>query len=98
LARDLLDGGAWKEEMNQQSKVAFLDIASQRAVKLGLEPADAGALQSLIESLVAERLDFVKERGMGAIGPLMGMVMAQAKGADGKEVSTILRQVITDNT
>jgi len=28
----------------------------------------------------------------------MGMVMAQAKGADGKEVSTILRQVISDNT
>jgi len=98
LARDLLDGGAWKEEMTQQSKVAFLDIASQRAVELGLEPADAGALQSLIESLVAERLDFVKERGMAAIGPLMGMVMAQAKGADGKEVSTILRQVISDNT
>jgi Glu-tRNA(Gln) amidotransferase subunit E-like FAD-binding protein len=31
---------------------------------------------------------------MGAIGPLMGIVMGQAQGVDGKEVSAILREII----
>ncbi len=94
LAQDLMQGGAWREGMIESECTAFLDIAIQRAVELGLEPADAGALRGLIESLVEERLDFVKQRGMGAIGPLMGIVMGQAQGVDGKEVSAILREII----
>ncbi len=94
LAQDLMEGGAWSDGMIESECTAFLDIAIQRAVELGLEPADAGELRGLIESLVEERLDFVKERGMGAIGPLMGIVMGQSQGVDGKEVSTILREVI----
>jgi glutamyl-tRNA(Gln) amidotransferase subunit E len=43
-------------------------------------------------------LDFVKERGMGAIGPLMGVVMQQAGAADGKAVSALLKQAILDAT
>ena len=89
-----MEGGAWKDGMAESECTAFLDIAIQRAAELGLEPADAGELRGLIESLVKERLDFVKERGMGAIGPLMGIVMGQAQGVDGKEVSSILREVI----
>jgi Glu-tRNA(Gln) amidotransferase subunit E-like FAD-binding protein len=94
LAQDLMQGGAWREGMIESECTAFLDIAIQRAVELGLEPADAGALRGLIESLVEERLDFVTQRGMGAIGPLMGIVMGQAQGVDGKEVSAILREII----
>ena len=94
LAQDLMKGGAWRDGMSESECTAFLDIAIQRAAELGLEPADAGALRGLIESLVDERLDFVKERGMGAIGPLMGIVMGQAQGVDGKEVSTLLREII----
>jgi glutamyl-tRNA(Gln) amidotransferase subunit E len=41
-----------------------------------------------------ERLDFVKERGMGAMGPLMGVVMGACPGVDGKEVSAVLRTII----
>ena len=42
-----------------------------------------------------ERLDFVKERGMGAMGPLMGVVMKECGGAaDGKQVSALLREAI----
>tara|TARA_X000001036_G_C20566010_1_gene760599 strand:+ start:1 stop:1176 length:1176 start_codon:yes stop_codon:yes gene_type:complete len=60
----------------------------------GLVPADVGDLESIVESIVLERLDFVKERGMGAMGPLMGIVMGACPGVDGKEVSTVLRTVI----
>ncbi len=60
----------------------------------GLVPADVGDLESIVESIVLERLDFVKERGMGAMGPLMGIVMGACPGVDGKEVSAVLRTVI----
>ena len=60
----------------------------------GHVPADVGDLQSIVAAVVASRLDFVNERGLGAIGPLMGLVMAEAKGADGKEVSGLLKDEI----
>ena len=59
-----------------------------------LAPADLGGLEDVIQGIVNERLDFVKERGMGAMGPLMGVVMQAAGGADGKEVSALLRAAI----
>ena len=62
--------------------------------KNDLAPADIGGLADVINGIVAERLDFVKERGMGAMGPLMGVVMQAAGGADGKEVSALLRAAI----
>ena len=60
----------------------------------GLKPADASDLESVVKSVVESRIDFVKERGMGAMGPLMGLVMKEAKGADGKQVSDLLRKQI----
>ena len=94
LAEDLVQGGAWRNAMDEAAFSVFLDIAAQRAGELGLEPADAGALKEMIEEIVNDRIDFVKERGMAAIGPLMGIVMSQSKGVDGKEVSQILRELI----
>ena len=63
-----------------------------------LAPADVGGLADVIDKIIAERLDFVKERGMGAMGPLMGIVMQAAGGADGKEVSALLRAAIQSVT
>lgn len=94
LAEDMLKGGFWRENMDKEAFSAFIDIASQRAKELGLEPADAGALREMIEQIIHQRIEFVKERGMAAIGPLMGVVMSQSKGVDGKEVSQILRELI----
>ena len=63
-----------------------------------LAPADVSGLAEVIDKIIAERLDFVKERGMGAMGPLMGIVMQAAGGADGKEVSALLRAAIQSVT
>ena len=60
----------------------------------GHKPADVGDLASTIQSIVEERSDFVKERGMGAMGPLMGVVMQAVGAADGKVVSALLREAI----
>jgi len=68
---------------------------SAKAEELGLKPADSGDLAEVVEKVIAERLDFVKERGMGAMGPLMGIVMKECGGAaDGKQVSALLREAI----
>ena len=64
----------------------------------GLKPADESALAEIISAIVTERIDFVKERGMGAIGPLMGVVMQHAGAADGKAVSALLKQAILEAT
>ncbi|MEN6342554.1 MAG: Glu-tRNA(Gln) amidotransferase subunit GatE, partial [Methanospirillum sp.] len=52
-------------------------------------------LAAIVDRVVAERADFVRERGMGALGPLMGVVMAEVRGsADGKRVAGLLREAI----
>ena len=68
------------------------------AESLGLKPADASDLATVVEKVVSERLEFVKERGLGALGPLMGMVMKEFGGAaDGKAVSQLLKSSIERN-
>ena len=61
----------------------------------GYEPADTGAVDAAVAEVLAERADFVAERGMEALGPLMGMVMGKLGGAaDGKAVSAALKEQI----
>ncbi len=73
-----------------------IDQLSSKAQELGLKPADASDLADIVAKVVSDRLDFVKERGMGAMGPLMGLVMKECGGAaDGKQVSALLREEIT---
>ena len=72
-----------------------MDELASKAEQLGIKPADSGDLLSIVEKVVDSRIDFVKERGMGALGPLMGLVMKECGGAaDGKQVSALLREVI----
>ncbi len=47
---------------------------------------------------MTQRLDFVKERGMGAIGPLMGEVMKELRGiVDGEVASSLLKKKIEEH-
>ena len=72
-----------------------IDQLSSKAEELGLKPADASDLADIVAKVVSDRLDFVNERGMGAMGPLMGLVMKECGGAaDGKQVSALLREEI----
>ncbi len=52
-------------------------------------------LESIVRKIIADRPDFVAEKGKAALGPLMGVVMAEVRGSvDGKVVSEILRREI----
>jgi glutamyl-tRNA(Gln) amidotransferase subunit E len=52
-------------------------------------------LESVIHRIIADRSEFVKHKGRAALGPLMGVVMSEVRGAaDGKTVSELLRKEI----
>ena len=63
--------------------------------KLGLEAMDSDEAAKVIEQIVNERADFVRSKGMGAIGPLMGPVMGALRGkVDGKQANELLTAAI----
>ena len=56
-------------------------------------------LEKIIRKILAERADFVAQKGKAAVGPLMGVVMAEVRGSvDGKVVSEILKKEIERTT
>ncbi len=64
--------------------------------KLGLGAMDIGEAQAVIDRIVDERADFVRSKGMGAIGPLMGPVMGALRGKiDGKQANELLSKSIS---
>ena len=74
-----------------------MDFMSSEAESRGFVPADESSVEDAVAEVLSNRSDFVKERGMGAVGPLMGMVMQNLGGsADGKLVSKILRDRISE--
>ena len=74
-----------------------LEWFSAKSDENGFTPADTGAVEAAVEEVVAENADMIRDRGMGAMGPLMGAVMSKLGGsADGKAVSDALRSKITE--
>ena len=65
--------------------------AAAAVKKLGLESVDEAEAVAIIAKIVNDRADFVKEKGMGAVGGLMGPVMGALRGKlDGKRANEIL--------
>lgn len=97
LAAEFLSQGVWPVggPSSSDATTELTQEMARRAEANGFKPAEASDLQTIVESVLDERADFVAERGMGAMGPLMGVVMAAAGGsADGKVISTLLREAI----
>ncbi len=67
------------------------------AESIGIVGMDETEIADTIARIVVERSDFVRERGMGAVGPLMGVAMQNLRGkADGKLISKILTEKIRE--
>ena len=76
------DFSTFDKKMGWLSKTAELE---------GFTPADSSSVEEVIDAIISEKLDFIKDKGMASIGPLMGMAMAKLGGsADGKLVNSIL--------
>ncbi len=94
----LSDGKFAKEAV--PDVLAALDASPEQSLEdaikaAGAEAADEGELDAVISRVISERLDFIKQRGMGSMGPLMGPVMAELRGkVDGAVISQRLRAAI----
>ncbi len=67
----------------------------QAVKELGISVMSADEATSVISRIVREKEGFVREKGVGAVGPLMGVVMGELKGKlDGKTASELIRKEI----
>ncbi|WP_019178269.1 Glu-tRNA(Gln) amidotransferase subunit GatE [Methanomassiliicoccus luminyensis] len=68
----------------------------EEAVKeLGLSMVSADEASAVVARIVKEREAFVREKELGAVGPLMGVVMTELRGKlDGKASSELLKKEI----
>jgi len=74
-----------------------LSWISKTAEIEGYIPADSSFVEKAVEEIIAEKIDFVNNKGLSSVGPLMGMVMSKLGGtADGKLVNTILMEKIKE--
>jgi len=90
-------------EEGQVAKEAVPDILRSVAAGRGIEeaigkiavPFTVQDLEEFIGRVLAERHALIKQRGKGALGPLMGVVMAEVRGrVDGKVVSEVLQRAL----
>ena len=85
------------DESSESSIEELVSWMSSESESRGFLPADTSSIEEAVDAVISERSDFIEERGMGAVGPLMGMVMQKLGGsADGKAVSKILRERINE--
>ena len=69
--------------------------AEKTIKELGLEMMSDEEVKHLVESTVKEREALVKEKGMKAMGPLMGVIMGKARGkASPQQVNKLLNTTI----
>jgi glutamyl-tRNA(Gln) amidotransferase subunit E len=69
--------------------------AKQALGKLGLEMLDEDQVKAIIGEVVKGGFELIKERGMGAMGPLMGAAMGKVRGkAQPQLVQKLLQEAI----
>jgi glutamyl-tRNA(Gln) amidotransferase subunit E len=62
---------------------------------LGLGSLDQGDASGIIDAIISERAEFVREKGESAVGPLMGVAMKELRGkVDGKMAADLLKERI----
>ncbi len=65
------------------------------ALSLGIGGVEKGELETAVDKLIEEKMDFIKAKGLNAVGPLMGIVMKEFRGkVSGEEVSGLLKEKI----
>jgi len=96
VLRAVEDGTVAKEAIPEILTAIAAGTAVADAVGAHAGGMSDGDLAALVRVIVADRAEFVREKGMRALGPLMGLVMEEARGkVDGKKVSEALRQEIS---
>ncbi len=92
----LKEGRFAKEALPALLKEMCSGTDAEKAIeKLGLGAMDSSEAEAIIDGIVNERADFVRSKGMAAIGGLMGPVMGALRGkVDGKQANELLTKSI----
>ena len=86
------------EESPRRKTPDLIHWMLSEATSRGFIPANNSEVEDAVDAIMIEKADFISERGMSAVGPLMGLVMQRLGGsADGKIVSQVLREKISKN-
>ena len=84
------------EESSRRKTTDLIHWMLSEATSQGFIPANNSEVEDAVDAIIIEKADFISERGMSAVGPLMGLVMQRLGGsADGKIVSQVLRDKIS---
>ena len=84
------------EESSRRKTTDLIHWMLSEATSQGFIPANNSEVEDAVDAIMIEKADFISERGMSAVGPLMGLVMQRLGGsADGKIVSRVLRDKIS---
>ena len=84
------------EESSRRKTTDLIHWMVSEATSQGFIPANNSEVEDAVDAIMIEKADFISERGMSAVGPLMGLVMQRLGGsADGKIVSQVLRDKIS---
>ena len=93
LSSKALNQGVWPTDRD-----VMLTWFTTTSEEDGFKPADEASIETIVDEILTERADFIAERGMGAMGPLMGVILGKlGNGADGKKVSAILKERLSNN-
>ena len=89
------NGRAAKEAIPELFSIVASGSTVDQALNRVAPSVSLDELESIIKKIIADRSDFVQQKQKAALGPLMGVVMAEVRGSvDGKVVSEILRKEI----
>jgi len=87
------DGRVAKEAIPEVLGAAASGMGAEQAIASRGSSVTMDELDRIVRRIVAEREEFVRQKKMGALGPLMGLVMQEVRGkVDGKLVSEALRR------
>jgi glutamyl-tRNA(Gln) amidotransferase subunit E len=90
-------GDAAKEAVPQILSAIATGMSVTDAIKTQSPVISEKELQIIVQAVIQERIGFVRERGFGAVAPLMGVVMKEVRGSvDGKVVNEAVRRGIEE--
>lgn len=97
VLRSVSSGKTAKEAVPDLLRAIAGGAPAEEAIA-GIAPAISGEmLEAVVGKVIAERGDFVRQKGMAALGPLMGVVMNEVRGSvDGKLVSQALKKKLSE--
>jgi glutamyl-tRNA(Gln) amidotransferase subunit E len=73
------------------------ELTIEKAIgMLGIGVVESGELEAAIDRIIGSRMDFIIEKGMNSVGPLMGVIMKELRGkVSGQEISRLLTEKIS---